>query len=543
MGGAKIGTISTIALLLILVFPLSAQAGLTSTNGGIRPNPILNISINNAQRFTSDQSYYFNPAVIQGADGNVWVFYEYIYFNQHESLPVISYRTSQSPSYVYNSTNWSAQGVLSATPLSQNVSPSTSQYKNGTLYVAFASNRTGNFNIFLKKYNPGIGWSPDYQTTLNTHDQIGNSVLAANDGSLWLFYDRQVNPTTANVYYRVLQHGTIPQEYNFTNDATGIQNQQPSAYQLIDGSIVVVWTHTDASSNSNVYYRRYSGGVWGSTVSITTSNLDSHPSIMQDENTTLYVSFTHEIPQGGSNFQNAVYYMYSINNGSNWSSPTNLLNDACGTPCPASMNPAMAQLKDGRVYLFFTSNRDPQQYWNIYYATTSVAPFHHVSVTALGFGPQKIRSGWTMLVNVTVTDLGTFPESFYIFVRATNTSRVTVAAQYFSLGPGQSFSFSILWNTQGVYPAKYQISAYIPPVNGEITPLATTAYAGIAWLVPPGDVDMNGVVNILDAADVSIAWQTVPGMPLWNPMADLDGDGLVNILDASEVGIWYGVST
>ena len=540
----------TIALsisLIFLVLPVAANTEISSALGGsegkIVPNPILNVTINNLQRFTFDQSYYFQPAVIQGMDGTAWVFYEYIYFNQHSALPVIAYRTSQSPGITYNSTNWSAQSTLSATPLSQNISPSTSSYRNGTLYVAFASNRTGNFNIFVKKYSPGIGWGPDYQVTLNTLDQIGNSVVAANDGSLWVFYDRQINSNTASIYYRVLHGGQTPAEVQFTNTTTGVQDQLPSAYQLIDGSIVVVWTHTDSSGNNNIYYRKYTSGVWGSVSQITTSNMDSSPKIIQDENTTLWLAFTHDIPQGGSNFQVAVYYTYSINLGTSWAPSTNLTNDACGVPCPTSENAALAQLKDGRAYLFFTSNRDPQSYWNLYYASTGVIPFHHVAVTALSFGPQKIRSGWTLTVNVTITNLGTFPESFYIFVRATNTSRVTVAAQFFSLAAGQVLPFSILWNTQGVYPGKYQISAYIPPVNGEITPLANTAYAGIAWLVPLGDVDMNGCVNILDAAAVSIAWETTPGNPLWNPLADLDGDGVINIIDASDVGIWYGVCT
>lgn len=542
----------TIALsisLIILVLPIVSSMQFYPAEGGaggrIVPNPILNIAINNSQRFTFDQSYYFQPAIVQGMDGTAWVFYEYIYFNQHSALPVIAYRTSQSPGSIYNSTYWSAQSTLSATPQSQNVNPSTSTYKNGTLYVAFASNRTGNFNIFVKKYNTGMGWGPDYQVTVNTLDQIGNSIVAANDGSLWVFYDRQINPTTASLYYRVLHNGQTPAEVQFTNTTTGVQDQQPSAYQMLDGSIVMVWTHTDSSGNSNLYYRKYSSGVWGSVVSITTSNLDSSPKIMQDQNTTLWVAFTHEIPQGGSNFQNAVYYMYSINLGASWAPSSNLTGDACGTPCPNSMNPALAQFKDGRVYLFFSSNRDPQSYWNIYYASTNIMPFHNVAITSLTYGPTyHIRLGAIVTINVTVADTGTFPESFFLFVTATNTSftpaTTNIAVQYLSLGAGQSMRIQIAWNGSPVQPGEYALGAHAPPVNNEIVTGDNTISSGTIRLYPQGDVNWDGSVNILDLATIAAHYNTSVGQPGYLPDADLNGDGIINIVDLATCAFYFG---
>ena len=544
----------TIALsisLLVLILPLVSTLQTDTVNGGgsggggIRPNPVLNIAINNLQQFTFDQSYYFQPALVQGMDGTVWVFYEYIFFNQHSALPVIAYRTTQSPGTVYNATNWSAQSTLSATPKSQNVNPSTSTYKNGTLYVAFASNRTGNFNIFVKKYNTGVGWGPDYQVTVNTLDQIGNSVLAANDGSLWVFYDRQLNSNTASIYYRILHNGQTPVEVQFTNTTTGVQDQQPSAYQLNDGSIVVTWTHTDSSGNSNIYSRKYANGVWGAVAQITTSNTDSNPKVIQDQNTTLWVAFTHEIPQGGSNFQVAVYYMYSINLGTSWAPSTNLTNDACGTPCPTSENAALAQLKDGRVYLFFTSNRDPASYWNLYYASTNIMPYHNVAITGFTYGPTyHIRLGALVTINVTVADTGTFPESFFLFVTATNTSytppTTNIAVQYLSLGAGQSMKIQIAWNGSPAIPGEYVLGAHIPPVNNDIVTGDNTISSGTLRLYPQGDVNWDGAVNILDLATIAAHYNTSIGQPGYLPDADLDGNGIINIVDLATCAFYFG---
>lgn len=55
-----------------------------------------------------------------------------------------------------------------------------------------------------------------------------------------------------------------------------------------------------------------------------------------------------------------------------------------------------------------------------------------------------------------------------------------------------------------------------------------------------GDVNLDGMVNILDLVSVAIAFQATPSSPTWNPHADVDADGLVNILDLTAVAIHFG---
>ena len=530
-------------LLLILILPITASVQILPVLGSIAPNPGLTISISNPQRFTNTQNRDFSPAVVQGLDGTAWVFWSYVAFNGRSSLPIIDYRTSSNPSTVYSASAWSGNQVLSQTPLSQNVSPSVSQYRNGTVYVSFGSNRTGNYNIFLEKYSPGIGWSGDQQATLSTLDQIGSSVVAASDGSLWLFYDRSISPTTANIYYKVFHGGFQAQETQLTFDTSSIRNTQPSAFQMNDGSMWLVWTKTDATGVGTIYYEVYRNGAWGAPAALTSGlNSDSHPAISQDSNTTIWVAWSRDLPVGSNSFQFDVFYNYSVNGGASWAGETNLTNDVgCSAPCPDDMNPNFAQMKDGRIYLFWSSNRDPQMYWNLYYATTNPQPFHNVAVTSLSVGPLKLRDGGLAVINVTVADLGTFPESFFVFIRATNTSTTTVAAQYLSLAAGQYMSLAINWNTGSVKWAKYRISAYIPPAANEIVTGDNTLTApGIVWLVPPADVNMDGRVDILDAALIGVAYGSTPGKPNWNPAADLNEDGRVDILDAALVAYYYG---
>jgi hypothetical protein len=57
-----------------------------------------------------------------------------------------------------------------------------------------------------------------------------------------------------------------------------------------------------------------------------------------------------------------------------------------------------------------------------------------------------------------------------------------------------------------------------------------------------GDINGDGVVNVLDLSIVGIAFDSYPGHPKWNPLADLkkDNNNKINVLDLSVVGINYG---
>ncbi len=55
-----------------------------------------------------------------------------------------------------------------------------------------------------------------------------------------------------------------------------------------------------------------------------------------------------------------------------------------------------------------------------------------------------------------------------------------------------------------------------------------------------GDVNLDGVVNIIDISIIAAAYQTTPGTPHWVPHADIDGDGVVNIIDIAIAAAMYG---
>jgi len=56
----------------------------------------------------------------------------------------------------------------------------------------------------------------------------------------------------------------------------------------------------------------------------------------------------------------------------------------------------------------------------------------------------------------------------------------------------------------------------------------------------PGDVNDDGIVDILDVLIVGLAFGSEPGDPNWNPDADLKPDNLIDIYDLLIVGVNFG---
>ena len=56
----------------------------------------------------------------------------------------------------------------------------------------------------------------------------------------------------------------------------------------------------------------------------------------------------------------------------------------------------------------------------------------------------------------------------------------------------------------------------------------------------PGDINGDGVVDILDALLLAGAFLSRPGSPRWNPNADLNNDGIIDIFDALLLALHFG---
>ena len=91
-----------------------------------------------------------------------------------------------------------------------------------------------------------------------------------------------------------------------------------------------------------------------------------------------------------------------------------------------------------------------------------------------------------------------------------------------------------VWNSAGAQANRlYNITAVASTVPDEVN--VTNNVLSSPTLIRVrlfGDVNGDGVVNILDAILMGKAFGSHPGDSNWNPAADVDNNGTVNIIDA-----------
>ena len=144
--------------------------------------------------------------------------------------------------------------------------------------------------------------------------------------------------------------------------------------------------------------------------------------------------------------------------------------------------------------------------------------------------PQKtiVGQGYTMNINVTVTNKGDFIETFDITLYANTTAIETKQVTLTSLN---STTITYTWNTSGFAKGNYTMWAYAEPVQGETDTEDNTLTGGIVTVTIPGDIDDDFEVTILDVVKITSIYATKFGDPQFKPNSDVDNDGVITILD------------
>jgi hypothetical protein len=162
----------------------------------------------------------------------------------------------------------------------------------------------------------------------------------------------------------------------------------------------------------------------------------------------------------------------------------------------------------------------------------NLTPVHDVATTSI-VATETLKTivgqGYSVRINVTVADLGSYAESFNVTAYANTTA---IATQTVTLTSGNSAALTFTWNTKGFTYGSYTISAHAWPVPNE----TDTADNTFKSLVPmevtiPGDVDGNHVVNIFDVVKITGIYGLERGNPEFNPNSDIDDNGKITILD------------
>ena len=216
--------------------------------------------INNAgiwsseNRITSPQGRDSTPSLLQLRNGTLWVLWT------RESLSggsVVRYLYSKT----YNNGLWSPEARFSSGGSEEE--PSLFQTDDGTIWVVYAANRSGNLDIFYKTFNGA--WSAETQLTSNTDDDHQSWLMQDLSGTLWEFWTRCVSTGQTcedDVFYKTSTNlgGTWSAEIQFTVDPSGytINDSHPSAIHNSRDKMIYVFWGTDLTglgANFDVWLR------------------------------------------------------------------------------------------------------------------------------------------------------------------------------------------------------------------------------------------------------------------------------------------------
>ena len=175
-----------------------------------------------------------------------------------------------------------------------------------------------------------------------------------------------------------------------------------------------------------------------------------------------------------------------------------------------------------------------------------------IAVTGVGFfypptGLYQIApdyyqpySGWSGYVLVSVLNNGTSAASFNVTLSYSNGTLYSLGTQDLTNVPSQgSIVLQYWWNTTLLKPTmNYTITANATILLGE-TNTKNNQYSIIAEVKGTGDVNGDGIVNILDIGIIATNWGLT--VPPADPRADIVGNGgPINILDYSIVSVNWG---
>lgn len=463
------------------------------------------------------------PYVTMDAQGKLWLAYE-------------TYRSNNWDIFgrIFDGTAW-LQEERYTNHGSKDLNPSLALLANSSLLMVWASDRSGEFKLYSKTYNPTWGWSAENPVTSGPGRDSTPSLLQSTNGVLWLFWTREAlsgQTVVRDIYYKTYTNGVWSSDTPFASSTAS--ELQPSVAETHDGAVWVAYA-SSLAGNLDIYYRTFRGS-WSTQAPLTTSGDDDRqPWIMQDLNGTVWVFWTRCVASGQF-CQDDIFYKTSSSLGASWSSEVQFTIDPQGVEV-FDGEPAAVHLQDKRIYLLYVTNATGDGGdFDVYYSRSDPIPIHNVAISSLAMPENWPRQGEAFDVTVRVENRGDYTESTALAVTVDGASLGSASPV---LSPGQSAAFSFSWASAGKPIGPHDLQASLSQVQGEVR-TSDNSVSTRFFVLSAGDVQRDGVVNILDLVLVGGSFLSKPWDPRYNPQADINKDGNINILDLVIIGSKFG---
>lgn len=477
-------------------------------------------------RLTSDVGWDCAPSIVKAVDGKVWVAWH-------------TDRTGNEDIFFkfYSGSSWSSETQLT-TDAQNDMNPSIMQAQDGKIWVVWETDRKLlDEDIYYRVFD-GVSWSDDTALCTALYPDKNPSITQTQDGRIWVVWS-SIRTGDPELFYKIFDGSSWSAEYQLTSDQN-MDDEDPAIMQAADGKVWVVWSKKSRAKNGDIYYKTFDGMAWSDDTQLTTDTYDDlNPSITQSMNERIWVTWSSNRKASNQN----VYYR--IFDGVSWSSDFQLT-----SAMEDDKTPSITQTVNGSIWIVWASKRVLAQF-DLYYMLG--LELHDVAV--LGVTPYASHNttafrGEVVYVDVGVQNDGEAKEN--VEVRCFANSSL-IQSKMTSLASGQYRSMVFEWNTTGVRPGLYTISAHAVPVVGELDLEDNSLTDGSVEVRIRYDIAglVNGIVQPIpdkrvDVADFGITIGhfgcTGPSWPhpVWDPVTDVNDDLIVDLDDIMLVGSHYG---
>jgi hypothetical protein len=267
------------------------------------------------------------PAMLQSLAG-IWL----VWSSDRNGDPDLFYKVS----YDFGG-NWCQDYVL-ASDVGVDTDPAILQDRDGKIWVAWQSDRDGDWEIYYKT-RTGWSWSGDMLLTQHPLTDEGPSIAQTSDGLIWILWSSDRKDGNSEIYYMTFDGTSWSAVRRLTTNPA--RDSKPAAVSLSDGSLWVFWS-TDRDGASDIYYKIYDGVAWSGEMKLACSAGDKEcPSAASTSNDEVWVSYT----RAGD-----VFYMRYYDGG--WSGESLVL-----TPAHDNRHACIIQAANGIIWMAYSSSR------------------------------------------------------------------------------------------------------------------------------------------------------------------------------------------
>lgn len=312
------------------------------------------------KRLTTHENFDGIPDILQTDNGAIWVFWSR---NDEAENYDIFYTISLD-----EGSSWSPETRLTA-DTATNTGVSVLQASNGSIWLVWSSDRTGSYEIFYKT-SPDLGasWSNDTQLTFHPSDNLKPAVCQLSNGSIWVVWGSD-RTEDFELYLKTSSDfgASWSEDMRLTLDPN-YYDKMPCVVETSDGLIWLFWS-SDRTGKGDIYYKTYNGANWSEeTQLVSGSTIESNTDAFQAQNGAIWVFFTSR--QSSESATDDVYYTCSSDNGVTWSGEVQFTTDTND-----DMWPSAIQAHNMRIWVVWTSDRAEQPdwgNWDIYCKTSLV---------------------------------------------------------------------------------------------------------------------------------------------------------------------------